>query len=50
MINRDAEITQRMRALKRWTRPQIFYSTEWADYDTAVRGHNCDRTNNLGSY
>lgn len=50
MINRDAEITQRMRALKRWTRPQIFYSTEWTDYDSSVRGHNCDRTNNLGSY
>lgn len=43
MINREARITPRMRALKRWTRPQIFYSTEWTDYDPSVRGHNCDR-------
>lgn len=43
MINRNARITPRMRALKRWTRPQIFYSTSWEDYDVSVRGHNCDR-------
>lgn len=43
MLNRNARITPRMRALKRWTRPQIFYSTEWEDYDGSVRGHNIDR-------
>lgn len=43
MLNRNAEITPRMRALKRWTRPQIFYSTDWQDYDGSVKGHNRDR-------
>lgn len=32
MVNRDAEITQRMRNLKRWTRPQIFFSCEFWEY------------------
>lgn len=35
MVNRDAERTQRMTDLKRWTRPQIFFSTDFAEY----RGH-----------
>lgn len=43
MLNRNSRITPRMCALKRWTRPQIFYSTEWEDYDVSVRGHNADR-------
>ena len=43
MLNRNSQITPRMRALKRWTRPQIFYSTEWEGYDVSVRGHNADR-------
>ncbi len=32
MVNRDAVITQRMRDLKRWTRPQIFFSCEFWEY------------------
>lgn len=32
MVNRDAERTQRMTDLKRWTRPQIFFSTDFANY------------------
>ena len=32
MVNRDAEITQRMRNLKRWTRPQIFFSCQFWEY------------------
>lgn len=43
MLNRNSRITPRMRALKRWTRPQIFYSTEWEGYNGSVRGHNADR-------
>lgn len=32
MINRDAPRTQRMTDLKRWTRPQIFFSTDFEHY------------------
>lgn len=32
MVNRDAERTIRMTDLKRWTRPQIFFSTSFEDY------------------
>lgn len=32
MVNRDAIRTQRMTDLKRWTRPQIFFQTDFADY------------------
>ena len=35
MVNRDAERTQRMTDLKRWTRPQIFFTTPFSEY---VRG------------
>lgn len=32
MVNRDAERTKRMTDLKRWTRPQIFFSTDFEHY------------------
>jgi len=32
MVNRDAPRTQRMTDLKRWTRPQIFFSTTFQEY------------------
>lgn len=32
MVNRDAPRTQRMTDLKRWTRPQIFFSADFKDY------------------
>ena len=32
MVNREAPRTQRMTDLKRWTRPQIFFSTDFKDY------------------
>lgn len=32
MINRHAEKTAEITALKRWCRPWIFYTTEWEDY------------------
>ena len=32
MVNRDAERTQRMTNLKRWTRPQIFFTTDFEEY------------------
>lgn len=35
MVNREAVRTQRMTDLKRWTRPQIFFSTDFEGY---VRG------------
>lgn len=34
MVNRQAKRTQRMTDLKRWTRPQIFFSTEFDAYNT----------------
>ena len=34
MVNRRAKRTQRMTDLKRWTRPQIFFSTEFDAYNT----------------
>lgn len=38
MVNRDAARTQRMTDLKRWTRPQIFFSTDFKDYKKNVKG------------
>lgn len=32
MVNRDSPRTQRMTDLKRWTRPQIFFSTDFESY------------------
>jgi len=32
MVNRDAPRTQRMTDLKRWTRPQIYFSTSFDEY------------------
>lgn len=37
MVNRDAPRTQRMTNLKRWTRPQIFFTT---GYDEYARNHH----------
>lgn len=37
MINRDSPRTQRMTDLKRWTRPQIFFSATFEDYDRGMR-------------
>jgi len=37
MVNREAPRTQRMTDLKRWTRPQIFFSTEFKDYKGKAR-------------
>lgn len=37
MVNREAVRTQRMTNLKRWTRPQIFFSTDFKNYDRSVR-------------
>ena len=33
MVNREAERTKRMSDLKRWTRPHIFFSTDYEGYD-----------------
>lgn len=37
MVNRESARTQRMTDLKRWTRPQIFFSTDFDDYCRTVR-------------
>lgn len=37
MVNRDAPRTQRMTDLKRWTRPQIFFSTTFDEYHRGAR-------------
>lgn len=37
MVNRDAPRTQRMTDLKRWTRPHIFFSTDFDDYRRNIR-------------
>ena len=37
MVNRDAPRTQRMTDLKRWTRPQIFFTTEYGQYDRTIK-------------
>lgn len=37
MVNKDAPRTQRMTDLKRWTRPQIFFTTDFQDYNRGVR-------------
>lgn len=45
MLNRDAERTQRMTDLKRWTRPPIFFRTDFDDYHRSMRKADpgCDR-------
>lgn len=37
MVNREAKRTQRMTDLKRWTRPQIFFSTDFEGYKRGVK-------------
>lgn len=37
MVNRESVRTQRMTDLKRWTRPQIFFTTDYATYDRRIR-------------
>lgn len=37
MINMDAERTQRMTNLKRWTRPQIFFKNDITEYNRSFR-------------
>lgn len=37
MVNREVERTKRMTDLKRWTRPQIFFQTDFNGYDSKVR-------------
>lgn len=37
MVNRDAPRTQRMTDLKRWTRPQIFFSSDFGGYSRNLR-------------
>lgn len=37
MVNREAKRTQRMTDLKRWTRPQIFFTTEFRDYNRRAK-------------
>lgn len=42
MVNRETERTQDMTDLKRWTRPQIFFTTDFSDYRKSVRkGQMC---------
>ena len=38
MVNRDAPRTKRMTDLKRWTRPQIFFTTDFEGYNFRYRG------------
>lgn len=38
MRNRNAEYTPRMHQIKRWTRPQIFFTTDFKEYDGRIRG------------
>ena len=38
MVNRDAKRTQRMTDLKRWTRPHIFFKTDYAEYCRSFKG------------
>lgn len=37
MVNRETIRTQRMTDLKRWTRPQIFFSTDFNEYNRKIR-------------
>ena len=39
MVNREAPRTKRMTDLKRWTRPQIFFSTDFSSYDYKIRNN-----------
>lgn len=38
MLNREAKRTQRMTDLKRWTRPHIFFTTDFRDYSRSYKG------------
>lgn len=44
MVNREAKRTRGMTDLKRWTRPQIFFSTSFEDYRGRVRWVHPSRT------
>lgn len=37
MVNREAKRTQRMTDLKRWTRPHIFFTTDFKDYSRSIK-------------
>lgn len=37
MVNREVPRTKRMTDLKRWIRPQIFFSTDFSSYDYTIR-------------
>lgn len=37
MVNRESFRTQRMTDLKRWTRPQIFFSAGFEDYNRSIK-------------
>ena len=39
MVNREVPRTKRMTDLKRWTRPQIFFSTDFSSYDYKIRNN-----------
>ncbi len=43
MVNRDSPRTQRMTDLKRWTRPQIFFSVPFDMYRAGVRARDSAR-------
>ena len=38
MFNRHAKRTQRLTDLKRWTRPHIFFSTDFESYNKSIKG------------
>ena len=42
MVNRDAPRTKRMTDLKRWTRPHIFFSTTFEEYDPNRRSNRME--------
>lgn len=44
MVNRDAPRTQRMTNLKRWTRPHIFFTTDYEEYARSYRARMTDST------
>ena len=44
MFNQNAKRTQRLTDLKRWTRPWIFFKTDFNDYK---RGYRYETTDNM---
>ena len=48
MVNRDAIRTQRMTDLKRWTRPQIFFTTDFEGYIRGCKNHEDSNTKRVG--